>query len=268
MRSILASSGVVFAHQEVRWLLEAATGSTSAQLVGAEIDAGTAENVLALARRRANGEPLQYITGTAGFRYLELAVGPGVLIPRPETEMVVERALEHLPRDGIAIDVGTGCGAIALSLADERPDARVVATDISADALVWAERNRSSLGLSVQFIQCDLLSKIPEDLRGRVDLVVANPPYVPEGQARILPRDVLEHEPSVALFGGPDGLEIVRVLASSAREWLKPGGWIVLEMAADAGAAVSKELTLLGYKHVSAGLDLAGRERVAEGQRA
>jgi release factor glutamine methyltransferase len=267
VRSILESSGVVFAQQEVRWLLEAATGSRSTQLIGEELDERTVEEVLELARRRATGEPLQYITGVAGFRHLELAVGPGVLIPRPETEMVVERALEHLPKEGIAVDVGTGSGAIALSIAYERPDVRVLATEISAEALMWAERNRAALGLQVEFIECDLLEGLPADLRGRVDLVVANPPYVPDEHARILPRDVIGHEPNVALFGGTDGLVIVRALASSARDWLKPRGWLVLEMASGAGAAVARGLGELGYSEISAGLDLAGRERVAEGRR-
>jgi release factor glutamine methyltransferase len=268
VRSILESSGVVFAHQEVRWLMEAATGSKNSHLAGAEIDSTTAENALTLARRRAAGEPLQYITGFAGFRHLELAVGPGVLIPRPETEMVVDRALELLPRGGVVIDVGTGSGAIALSIAHERPETRVVATEISADALAWAERNGAALGLEVEFVRGDLLENVPERYKGGVDLIVANPPYVPDDDARILPRDVLDHEPSVALFGGADGLRVVRALAQSALDWLKPGGWLVLEIAAGAGAAVSKVFSELGYEQVSAGLDLAGRERVAEGQRA
>jgi release factor glutamine methyltransferase len=267
VRSILEESGVVFAHQEVRWLLEAATGSSPTDLVGAEFNEATAEGVLKLARRRATGEPLQYITGIAGFRHLDLSVGPGVLIPRPETEMVVERALDHLPRGGTAVDVGTGSGAIALSIAQERPDARVLATEISADALIWAERNRETLGLAVEFIQCDLLTDLPNELRGKVDLVVSNPPYVPDEHARILPRDVVAHEPPVALFGGADGLVVVRALAGSAREWLRPDGWLVLEIAGDAGEAVTRTLTGHGYDQVSAGLDLAGRERVAEARR-
>jgi release factor glutamine methyltransferase len=267
VQSILETSGVVFAQQEVRWLLEAATGSPPARLVGTQIDEKTAGAVRALARRRATGEPLQYITGIAGFRHLELAVGPGVLIPRPETEMVVERALAHLPRGGVAIDVGTGSGAIALSIAHERPDAQVLATDISTDALAWAEMNRQRLNLSVEFIACDLLTGIPAQLRGNVDLVVSNPPYVPDTEARILPRDVVAHEPHEALFGGVDGLDIVRALADSARDWLTPKGWLVLEIAAGAGADVARELTRLGYESVAAGVDLAGRERVAEAQR-
>jgi release factor glutamine methyltransferase len=260
------SSGVVFADQEVRWLLEAATGLARSQLLGASIEDSVAAETVALARRRATGEPLQYITGVAGFRKLELVVGPGVLIPRPETEMVVERALDLLPPGGIAIDVGTGSGAIALSIAHERSDARVIATEIAPDALEWAERNRALLGLAVEFIECDLLSKVPESLRGKVDLVVSNPPYVPDKAATILPRDVVAYEPHEALFGGLDGLEIVRELATSARDYLKPGGWLVLEMAADTGSEVAAELTKLGYQRVAAGLDLAGRERVAEGR--
>ena len=257
----------MFADQEVRWLLEAATGLARSQLVGASVEEGVAAEAIALARRRATGEPLQYITGVAGFRKLELAVGPGVLIPRPETEMVVERALQHLPAKGTAVDVGTGSGAIALSIAHERPNARVLATDISRTALEWAERNRDSLGLAVEFIECDLFTKVPKSLSGGVDLVVSNPPYVPEGEARMLPRDVLEHEPREALFGGSDGREIIRALASSARDYLTPDGWLVLEIAAGSGSEVASELTKLGYERVSAGLDLAGRERVAEGRR-
>jgi release factor glutamine methyltransferase len=252
----------------VRWLIESAAGSPAEELVGAELDDQVATKAFELAHRRAAGEPLQYITGIAGFRHLELAVGPGVLIPRPETEMVVERALAHLPQGGIAVDVGTGSGAIALSIKFERPDATVLATEISAEALEWAELNRAALDLDVQLIECDLLAGLPTSLRDKLDLVVANPPYVPESDARLLARDVVDHEPSVALFAGPDGTDVIRTLAQEATGWLRSGGWFVTEIAANQAGAVADVLTSIGYLDARSGTDLAGRERVAEARRA
>ena len=209
---------------------------------------------------------MQYLTGIAGFRRLELAIGPGALIPRPETEMVAERAMELLTRDGTLIDIGTGSGAIALAVADERPDARVIATDVSAEALEWARRNTEKLGLAVELVQGSLFENLPAELERHVDVIVSNPPYVSQPEKVTLPTDVLEHEPHVALFGGSDGLEIIRPLAEQARSWLHAGGWLVLEIAPWLAEDVSGVLRDLHYSDIGVRRDLVGRDRIVEGR--
>lgn len=220
-----------------------------------------------LAARRAAGEPLQYVTGVAGFRRLDLAVGPGVLIPRPETESVAGRAMERLPPGGSAADVGTGSGAIALSIADERPDARVLATESSKAAFQWARRNADALGLSVELILCDLVDGLPPELQGALDVCVSNPPYVAFSERVVLSSDVLEHEPPEALFAGEHGLDVIDRVAGESLGWLRSGGWLVLEIGDRQGEAVRRLLEEKGYDEVSVLPDLAGRDRIAEGRR-
>lgn len=219
---------------------------------------------LDLARRRAAGEPLQYLTGIAGFRHLELAIGPGALVPRPETEQVAQRALDLLPVGGTLVDIGTGAGPIALSVAQERPDATIYATDISPDALAWAEKNRARLGLNVELLQGDLFEPLPSDLRGTVDVVISNPPYIGLDEKDVLPLDVIAHEPHVALFAD-DGLTIIKRLAAEAPAWLKPGGWLVLEISPRHPVEVGSLLTEAGFRGVFVDQDLAGRARIASG---
>jgi release factor glutamine methyltransferase len=253
--------------REAEWLAEAATGLARHELARAgRVGPYSADRARRLARRRAAGEPLQYLTGVAGFRRLELAVGPGVMIPRPETETTAEIAMHALPEGGRLVDVGTGCGAIALSIADERPDALVLATEISPDALAWAERNRAATGLGVELIACDLLSGLPVDVAGRLDVVVSNPPYVAVSERDSLPREVVDFEPQEALFAGEDGLAVIRRLAEGAPEWLAPGGTLVLEIGATQGAAAGTLLKEAGYGEVRVERDLAGRERVVVGR--
>ncbi len=266
---MLEGAGVVFADSETRWLIEAGTGWKRPALIGdgPDVDEVAARRTLELARRRAKGEPLQYVTGIAGFRNLELAVGPGVLIPRPETELVAERAMKRLPRGGTLVDVGTGSGAIALAVAQERPDARVLATEAYDDALAWAEKNRAALSLSVELIKCDLLTGLPHEVRRAVDVVVSNPPYVPAGHETLLAPDVVRHEPQEALFAGPDGLEVLRRVAGEARTWLRDGGWVVLEIGYDQATNVTTLMADFGYHSIAVESDLAGRDRIAEGRR-
>lgn len=238
------------AERETRWLAEASAGPS---------------HLAELVRRRIEGEPLQYLTGLAGFRYLELKVGPGVLIPRPETEVVTQFAIDLLPQGGVLVDVGTGSGAIALAIKHEREDARVLATEVSDEALVWARLNRDELGLDVELLHCDLLEGLPQDLSGAVDVVVSNPPYVADDERRALPKDVVEHEPEVALFAPGRGLGVIERLARAAREWMQPGGHLVLEIAPMQARAVTALLG--GYEDVSVYPDLTGRERVVVGRR-
>jgi release factor glutamine methyltransferase len=209
-------------------------------------------------RRRAMGrEPVAYITGVRGFRRLDLHVDGRVLIPRPETETLVEAALD-LPRGARVVDVGTGSGAVALALKDERPDLDVVATDTSADALMVARANAARLGLEVAFVEGDLLATV-----GNVDAVVSNPPYVEDGAA--LQLEIARHEPAVALYAGPEGLTVIRrlvtqVAASRAR-------FVALEVGMGQAADVAGVLREAGFAEIETRRDLAGIERVVAGRR-
>ena len=221
------------------------------------------DDAIALARRRAAGEPLQYVTGSASFRGVDLQVGPGVFVPRPETELVAAKAMDLLPKGGTVVDVGTGSGAIALSIADERPDARVYATELSDEALVWAARNVGDLGLPVELIRGDLLAGLPTPLRGRIDVVVSNPPYISFRDRTTLPPDVVDHEPHMALFSPQDGLGMIRTLAEQARSWLRRDGWVVCEIGERQGESVKALLQELGFERVSIERDLADKDRIA-----
>jgi release factor glutamine methyltransferase len=263
----LMRAGVIPAERESAWLIEAAAGRRWQDiLVEGEVGPEAERRSLSLARRRAAGEPLQYVTGVAGFRNLELTVGPGVFIPRPETELVVDRALGHLPEAGVAVDVGTGSGAIALAIADERPDARVLATESSAAALKWARANRARLSLAVELYHCDLLSGLPQSVRGRVDVVVSNPPYVAPEETNSLPPEVLGHEPHEALFAGAHGTRSLRRIARLARSWLRPGGWLVVEIGAAQEELARVLLDENGYVDASVQTDYNGRPRIAAGR--
>lgn len=266
VRRVLRSGGVDWSPREPEWLLEAASGKRLQGEMNNNVSTEVEAKVLELARRRASGEPLQYLTGVAAFRRLELEVGPGALIPRPETELVVERAIDLLRSGGIVVDVGTGSGAIALAIADERPDAKVWATDVSPSALEWARSNAKALELPVSFARGDLLDACPVGLAGRIDVVVANLPYVPTSDGARLPKDVVDHEPHEALFAGPDGLSAIAALARMAPRWLSSKGWLVLEIGHGQGALVRSMLEGLGYIEVSLHRDLSGRERVMEGR--
>jgi release factor glutamine methyltransferase len=253
---------------EARWILEAATKrDRSALILDPTITSEEERDCLKLATRRAAGEPLQYVTEQAAFRHVNLAVGPGVFIPRPETELVAERAMARLPRGGTLVDVGTGSGAIALSVAQERPDATVIATESSARAFAWAERNRAAVDVPVDLVQCDLLFGLSGSLRGSIDVVVSNPPYVDPAQRPVLPRDIVEHEPHEALFADERGLEVVVRLADTALSWLKSDGWLVMEIGSDQAMSVVTRLRMTGYEKVSVTKDLARNDRIAEAQR-
>lgn len=223
-----------------------------------------AGRAFALAERRGAGEPLQYVTGVAGFRRLELNVGPGVFVPRPETELVAEHAMNRLPRGGTVVDVGTGSGAIALSIADERPDTRVIATELNEESLRWARRNIEELELRVELLPCDLLAGLPQELHAATDVIVSNPPYVAECER--LPADILDHEPREALFAPDGGLHYIARIVNESALWLRSGGWLVLEIGESQSEGVGPLLADAGYEDVSISLDLAQRARIAEGR--
>lgn len=221
-------------------------------------------------RERMSGKPTQYITGWKEFWGMQFRVTPAVMIPRPETEHVVERALE-LGRTGsrpealVVVDVGTGSGCIVIAVALELPRARVIATDISAAALAVAAENANRLGARhVQFCRCDWLAAMAT---GSADLVLSNPPYVPESQAAGVQREVRDFEPHQAVFAGPEGLESYTTLFPEAARVLRPGGWVVFELGYN---MVERVRSLMGpeWEAVELRPDLAGIPRVISARRA
>jgi release factor glutamine methyltransferase len=225
-----------------------------------------AEGYLRLIERRAAGEPVAYLTGKREFWSLTLAVSPAVLIPRPETELLVERALAvHTATAGTVLDLGTGCGAIALALASERPAWRVLATDVSEPALAMARANAAALGLGRVAFRAGRWFE-PLGRRERFDLIVSNPPYVAADDPA-LEHAALRFEPRQALTPGADALECLRTIAHAAPRHLAPGGWLLLEHGATQAQAVRGELVLAGLRSVRSHRDLAGHERLTEGQR-
>jgi release factor glutamine methyltransferase len=258
----LERAGVPSPAVDAEWLLAHVLGLRRSELYAASVD-GELDDYRALVERRARREPLAYILGEWDFRRLTLAVDPRVLIPRPETEVVVERCLALLEAvdHPSVLDVGVGSGAIALAIADERPDARVVGTEISTGALEVAEGNRARIGVGerVRFVHGDLLA----GEGGPFDLVVSNPPYVaPEDVPHLEPE--LLREPAEALIGAGRH----RVVAEAAREVLGPLGVLVLEVGDAQACAVAPLLVALGYRDVVVTKDLAGQERVVEARRA
>ncbi len=213
-----------------------------------------------LVARRAGREPLAYVLGEWGFRRLTLKVDRRVLVPRPETEAVVERCLELVRgiEAPVVLDVGTGSGAIALAIADEHPGARVTAIDVSEDALEVARENAEATGLAVAFEHRDALT----GLSGSWDLVVSNPPYVGADEIAALEPEVRDWEPRTATVGAGH----TEAIATAASGVLRAGGWLVLEVADSRAGAVSDLLDRLGYERVAAHVDLAGRDRVVEGR--
>ena len=214
--------------------------------------------------RRQRGEPVAYITGCKEFWSLNLAVNKGVLIPRPESEHLVECALAHLPKHEHrqVVDLGTGSGAIGLAIAKERPRCEIIATDVSPNALKVAAANADRLGVqNIRFALSDWF----DALAGRAfDLIVCNPPYVAENDSCFRTGD-LAHEPVQALCAGPDGLGALSVVAARARGYLRNGGWLVLEHGATQAKTVKQLLLKAGFKHITCHRDYAGLPRVTEG---
>jgi release factor glutamine methyltransferase len=262
VRDVLERAGISNARREAEWIVEAATGLDRPALASSSAEATPeqTETALSLARRRAGGEPLQYVTGIAGFRRLDLEVGPGVFIPRPETELVAEIAMELIPHGGTVVEVGTGSGALILSIVDERPDVRAWATEYSEDARAWAVRNRDRLGLEVSIVGGDLFEDLPAELKGSVDVIVSNPPYIPEGFQ--LAREVVDFEPHIALFADDAGMGFIRRMADESPQWLKPGGRLVFEIGEVQRDASKDLLEDLGYADVEVLLDMSERPRI------
>lgn len=260
----LAAAGVDTPRLDAELLLAEATGRTRADLVAAPdagIDPPAARAFGAMVRRRVQREPVAYILGRRGFRRIELAVDRRVLVPRPETELLVEVALELRP--ATVLDVGTGSGAVALAIAEELPGARVVATDTSLDALAVAERNRARLGLGSR-VELEFAGP-PEDLG--FDLLVANLPYVSAAEWGALAPEITRHEPRQALVAGPTGLESIEALLGEVATAQPGPRALALEVGAGQAPTVAELLRRAGFERCRVLRDLAGIERVVAGER-
>jgi release factor glutamine methyltransferase len=226
------------------------------------LSAEDARRVERLLHRRRGGEPVAYLTGEREFFGLSLTVNPDVLIPRPETEILVAIALELMPAGARVLDLGTGSGAVAIAIAHEEPDAEVVAVDASADALAVARENARRHAATIRFVYGDWLRAVGPE---RFDLIVANPPYIAEGDAHLEQGD-LRFEPRAALVGGPDGLDAIRAIVSGAKDRLVPEGWLVFEHGYDQAERCRSLMSMYGYADVQTWPDLAGTPRVTGGR--
>ncbi|THJ76175.1 peptide chain release factor N(5)-glutamine methyltransferase [Candidatus Frankia alpina] len=283
----LRAAGVASPRADAEQLAAFALGISRSRLVGVdELPAQAAAHLDELVGRRARREPLQHLTGLAGFRYLDLAVGPGVFIPRPETESVVGWAIAALtsppaltspsvpslePRGPVCVDLCAGSGAITLSLAGEVPGARVHAVEVDPAALDWLRRNVAASRLPVTVHEADVTAAPTASLArltGSVDLIVSNPPYLPDADRDEVEPEVGEHDPPQALWGGADGLDVVRAVVALAARLLRPGGLLVVEHADGHGAAAPGLLRADGrWVDVADHPDLAGRDRFVSGRR-
>lgn len=239
-------------------------GVQAAAIRGDRLAGADAARLEALVARRSRREPLQHLTGTAPFRHLELRVGPGVFVPRPETEVVAQLAIDALRAaaspDPVAVDLGTGSGAIALAMATEVPHARVYAAENSADAFSWTEQNFARVGAGNAHLQFVDLEHAFGDLDGTVSVVASNPPYVPDAA---IPRDpeVRDFDPPAALYGGADGLDVVRILSRVGLRLAHPGGMIVIEHGEWQGAEIRGILEADGWRATATHPDLTMRDR-------
>ena len=266
---ILESAGIRNARVDAELLLGhvlgLSRGGVQAKAVtGSALSSDDTVTVAGLVERRAAREPLQHITGVAAFRQLELAVGPGVFVPRPETETVVQFAIDALASTAspspVGVDLGTGSGAIALAMATEVPHARVFGVEVSPLAYVWTRQNFRAIGAAnATPVFTDLADALPE-LDGTADVVISNPPYIPLGA---IPRDpeVRLFDPEIALYGGDDGLDIVRKVSTTALRLLRQGGTLVLEHGEVQSAEIAALLRADGWTAIAHHRDLLGRDR-------
>jgi len=276
---LAASPAVETPEVDARRIVEAASGASPAEfdhVLGEPVTTLTAARFHSMLERRGAGEPLQYVVGSWGFRTLDLMVDRRVLIPRPETEVVAGFVADEVAsrsvaagrdREVIVADLGTGSGAIALSVAVECPAARVYATDVSADALAVASANLAGIGRAatrVSLHEGDWYEALPGALRGSVDVVVSNPPYI--GTTEELPPAVADWEPPVALWSGPTGREAVEQVVDGASKWLRPGGALVMEVASHRAVESAALVSGAGFGDVRVEHDLAGLERVVLGR--
>jgi release factor glutamine methyltransferase len=233
-------------------------GEAVALLAAANEGAGAIDELLT---RRLSGEPIAWIAGWVPFCGIRVGVDPGVFVPRPHSEALARRAVDVLAEDGIAVDLCTGCGAVAVVLRSARPSAAVLATDVDPVAVACARRN------GVDALLGDLDEPVPADARGRADVVTAIVPYVPAEELHLLPRDVLDHEPRRALDGGPNGTVILLRAAEAAARLLRPGGVVLLELGGDQAGGIVDAMTALGLSEIRVLRDEDGRDRAIEARR-
>lgn len=248
----LAAAGVPTPEVDARWLVR-------------ELGADPVALEAALLRR-CRREPLQLILGSVGFRHREVAVEAGVFVPRPETEVLAGLAIERVPDRAVVVEPCSGTGAVAAAIASESRAARVVATDTSAAAVALARRNCADLP-HVEVLRGHLLEPLDPALRGRVDVLVSNPPYLAERELAATEPEVREHDPVRALVAGPTGHEVSDMLIAAAREWLRPGGWLLLEVDATRAAAAAQRMAAARLVGAQALEDLTGRPRFAVARR-
>lgn len=259
--------------RSAEWLLSAATGLSRVEIYALHdrpLAGDERTRFRELIERRAAGEPLQYVTGEMPFRHLIIHVERGVFIPRPETEVLVDAVIEGLAGvdEPEVADLCTGSGCVAVSIAHEVPTSRLWAVDANEQAVEAARRNALYAGVQnrVQVVHGDMFSPLMSELTGRLDAVVANPPYIPSAQVPDLPVEVLGFEPCLALDGGPDGLREARRIAEGAYRWLRPNGLLAMELASDRATAMAEEMRG-SYEEVQVRKDLTGRDRVVVGRK-
>ncbi len=259
---LLASVGIESAEVDAQLLAAHVLGISKGELLAKlflDPDILSFEEIEALFQKRSERIPLQHLTGVAYFRNLTLEVGPGVFIPRPETEGVVDLALQALPEGGITVDLCTGSGAIAISIATERPDSKVFAWELNPESEPWLRKNlRGNVDLVMGDIADD--HKLFNELAGAVDVVISNPPYIPTWA---VPKDleVKLHDPAMALYGGEDGMDVMRVVSKRALQLLKPGGYLVVEHADTQGQLVADLFQSDGWQNIAIHKDLTNRDR-------
>ncbi|MEX2620131.1 MAG: peptide chain release factor N(5)-glutamine methyltransferase [Egibacteraceae bacterium] len=270
LETLLASAGVVTPEVDAQLLVRSVTGLSRAELLTAanlELGAEQVGVLRGMGERRAEREPLQLILGSVGFRYLEVVVRPGVFVPRPETEVLAGEAVARVPVGGVVVEPCTGTGAIACAVASEAHPGTVVATDLSRAAADLARYNATRCGVGVTVLRGDLLAPVDPGLRGRVDVLVSNPPYVAESELAGLEPEVVEWDPRSALVAGPSGHEVSDRLIAAAGEWLTPGGWLLLEVDERRAAATAARAAAAGLTESGTVADLAGRDRVVVARR-
>ena len=257
----LSKSGVESARVDAEWLIGHALKLNRMELY-LQFDKPLSEEELSgirpLLSRRSKGEPVQYICGSTEFYGIELQVGTGVLIPRPETELLVDVAKKNLEGSAAVLDLCTGSGAIAIALKKERPELSVTASDISPEALKYAFLNRDSHKLDIELLEGDLF----EPFSGRVfDAITVNPPYVKPSEKPLMGKDVLASEPELALFSGVDGLDLLRKIAAEAKDYLNPGGFLISEIGFEQGPDCKNLFSSHGWVNISILQDFTNRDR-------
>lgn len=265
----LAAAGVASGDVDARLLVAHVLGHPPAALTlvaGDELEGETERRLEDLVARRVAREPLQLILGSVGFRYLELEVRSGVFVPRPETEVLAGEAIARTPRAGVVVEPCTGTGAVACAIAQEAAPARVVATDRSPAALALARANVARLGLAVEVLEADLLQGLDPSLRGRIDVLVCNPPYLAARELDGLEPEV-HADPVEALVAGPTGHEVTDRLLDDGQEWLAPGGWLLLETDDGRAGATAERARARCWIDVATSADLTGRDRVVSARR-